>query len=138
MSDMTVVEFLEARMAEEKTVALQVIAEWNREFPGDVPHDVDLDLRACVDGQSMHVATSPERVLREVEAKRRIVAEHRLRGDVEQNFTYPAAADECVTCGFGDRWEVEDYGPTDYPCPTLRAHLSVYDGHPDYDEGWRP
>jgi hypothetical protein len=57
------------------------------------------------------------RVLREVEAKRRILELHR-----------PDDPDrpECVTCG--PRW----------PCRTVEALTSAYADHPDYHEEWRP
>ena len=37
----------------------------------------------------------------------------------------------CTICA-GDNSEAA------YPCPTLRALASVYAGHPDYREEWRP
>jgi Family of unknown function (DUF6221) len=66
----------------------------------------------------------PARVLREVEAKRKILAEHRLDDMV------PGV---CYRCRYGvpAHWE-----STPYPCPTLRALAAVYAGHPDYDPAW--
>ena len=61
----------------------------------------------------------PARVLREVEAKRRTVGRYeRLAAEM-----YTSAMDE-------DRaWTL---------LPALIDLASVYDGHPDYDESWRP
>jgi Family of unknown function (DUF6221) len=66
----------------------------------------------------------PARVLREAEAKRKILAEHRLDDMV------PGV---CYRCRYGvpAHWE-----STPYPCPTLRALAAVYAAHPDYDPDW--
>ena len=76
--------------------------------------------RAAANG--MHAARhDPARVLREVEAKRRIVDAHERRpmpkGDTA----------DCAQC-WGAVW----------PCPTLRLLASVYDGRPGYQESWHP
>jgi len=61
----------------------------------------------------------PRRVLRECEAKRRIVGAH------EQ---HPMQVDGfCRSCGI-----------TDGPCATLRALALPYADHPDYRQEWRP
>jgi hypothetical protein len=65
----------------------------------------------------------PARVLREVEAKRRIVAEHPVH-------EMDGFACCCETCGG------EDEG--DYPCPTLRLLALPYADHEAYREEWRP
>ncbi|HEX7993700.1 MAG TPA: DUF6221 family protein [Streptosporangiaceae bacterium] len=75
------------------------------------------------DEQSMrdaeHIARhDPARVLREVEAKRRIMCEHEQRG-----------------VDFGGCWDCDTIKD---PC---RMHLflaAIYSGHPDYDPAWRP
>lgn len=56
-----------------------------------------------------------ERMLREVEAKRRIL-------DLHQRGAFP----DCRECG------------NDYPCVTVRLLALMYADHPDYDEEWRP
>lgn len=61
----------------------------------------------------------PARVLREIDAKRRILAEHALNGWV------------CTTC---DNGEVEQV----FPCPTLRLLALPYADRPGYREEWRP
>ncbi|WP_432010164.1 DUF6221 family protein [Streptomyces cucumeris] len=61
----------------------------------------------------------PARVLREIDAKRRILAEHALNGWV------------CSTC---DNGEVEQV----FPCPTLRLLALPYADRPGYREAWRP
>ena len=59
----------------------------------------------------------PARVLREVEAKRRIIEEHPYAG-----------AGKCETCDL-DR---------DWPCPTLRLLALPYADRSGYREEWRP
>ncbi|WP_406365238.1 DUF6221 family protein [Streptomyces sp. NBC_00645] len=61
----------------------------------------------------------PARVLREIDAKRRILAEHALNGWV------------CDTC---DNGEVDQT----FPCPTLRLLALPYADRPGYREEWRP
>lgn len=65
------------------------------------------------------VRHDPARVLREIDAKRRILAEHALNGWV------------CTTC---DNGEVEQV----FPCPTLRLLALPYADQPGYREEWRP
>ena len=67
----------------------------------------------------------PARVLREVEAKRKILAEHRIDPEL-----LPGV---CYRCRYGvpAHWE-----SADWPCPTLRALAAPYSDHPDYDPGW--
>ncbi|GAA2484752.1 DUF6221 family protein [Streptomyces thermolineatus] len=74
-----------------------------------------------------HIArhADPARVLREVEAKRRLLALHEP-GEMEF-----VDGDVCMAC------DVRDEGPH-YPCLTLRLIAAVYDQHPDYREDWRP
>ena len=61
----------------------------------------------------------PARVLREIDAKRRILAEHPLNGWV------------CDTC---DNGEVDQV----FPCPTLRLLALPYADRPGYREEWAP
>ncbi|MVO84166.1 hypothetical protein GPA10_05115 [Streptomyces sp. p1417] len=85
--------------------------------------DGDSGERAAVlDGRAAaeHIATwGPARVLREIDAKRRILAEHALNGWA------------CTTC---DNGEVEQV----FPCPTLRLLALPYADRPGYREEWRP
>ena len=66
-----------------------------------------------------------DRMLREVEAKRVILAEH----DPEP---WGESHPELLRCpGHGEWWET-------WPCVEVRALAVVYSDHPDYDETWRP
>jgi hypothetical protein len=60
----------------------------------------------------------PARVLRECEAKRRIIELHPSDGH--------ALVPDCETCTFEHGW----------PCATLRALAAVYSDHPDYRQEW--
>ena len=68
--------------------------------------------------------------LREVEAKRKILAEHEPVPDP----TYGQICRVCWSVGrvngplTGDPW----------PCRTIRVAVAVHDQHPDYDLAWRP
>jgi Family of unknown function (DUF6221) len=59
----------------------------------------------------------PDRVLREVEAKRAILAEHDVRHD---------------PC------DAHNASLESIPCPTLELLAAVYRDHPDYDPTWKP
>ena len=63
------------------------------------------------------------RVLRECEAKRRIVADHP---------DYGGYGESCATCADS----AEDLRP--WPCATMLALASVYAEHADYREEWCP
>lgn len=105
MSGMTIVEFMEARLAEDE-LAAEAISKGRslgQRYEVYVPPPLD-----------EIVSWDPSRVLREVEAKRRILA--MAPGDSHGG--YPD--------GY---WEAVDQA---------QRHLaSVYAGHTDYDEAWR-
>lgn len=85
----------------------------------------------------------PDRVLREVEAKRAILAEHPAdqNGFKWINGGATRVPDmRCATCH-----EVPDDPDYDnccddfaYPCPTVLTIAAVYADHPDYRDEWRP
>ncbi|MER7047743.1 DUF6221 family protein [Streptomyces jumonjinensis] len=81
------------------------------------------------DGVGRHVARwDPERVLAEVDAKRRMLDVHRR---VHRRSTGSAGGinEDCAIC---------DHFPAQYPCGTLRLLALPYAAHPDYQEAWRP
>lgn len=91
-----------------------------------------------------HIARhDPARVLREIEAKRAILAmHHRLTPHPEYGFTYPAAGKFCGYCGPGDNWQAEqepDHYPFAlWPCRHVRILTAIWSDHPDYREQWKP
>lgn len=87
------------------------------------------------------VRHDPARVLRDVEAKRLILARH----TPEEQWVGPKEASTlyavwCTGCWDGNC--VTDYDMTcsqeNWPCPEVRALASVWSDHPDYDPSWSP
>lgn len=110
---MTLAEFLLARL-EEDQVKRAVMREWHAEGCDHLPDPSSEYTYPCNCGV-------PERMAREVEAKRRIVELH-------------TAAD-------GDWHECRGrYGTAAFsdaePCDTLRLLALPYADHPDYDRSW--
>ena len=102
-------EFLLARVAEDETVA--------RAARGSGLHD---DRPAVKEWIGL---ANPERALVWSDARRRIVALHRIVPRPDGADGYVAL---CAGCGHAD------------PCPTLRLMSLPYAEHPDYREEWRP
>lgn len=115
MSDL--VEFLRARLTELESKALRARDGDQAQF---VESDTDIEPLLFNDKGEFDL---PDRVLREVSAKRRIVELH------------GSDPHECVT------WD-EVLGGTctgyELDCPTLRLLALPYAEHPDYREEWRP
>ncbi|MGV8910919.1 MAG: DUF6221 family protein [Propionicimonas sp.] len=119
---MTVVEFLEARLADDEltaTAAIDGSAEWHALYTyrdvkdGEGHHVVLADSRFPTVGQAAHIARhSPARVLRQCEAARAVIAEF-LRLEALGNEEGSLAA--------GD---------------ALRQLASVYCDHADFDLAW--
>jgi Family of unknown function (DUF6221) len=79
----------------------------------------------------LHIARyDPARVLREVEAKRQILAEH------ERRLTVPASCGRCFDATIDDSKSAGTW-MAPYPCRTLRLLAAVYADHPDYDPAWK-
>jgi hypothetical protein len=111
---MTLTDFLLARI-EEDVVKRVTMREW---------HAADCDAIPEIGSEYTYPCDCgvPERMARECEAKRRIVAEHpHLMFMVTD--PKPAACDRCQVRGW---------------CPTIRLLALPYADHPDYDEEWRP
>jgi hypothetical protein len=109
----TLVEFLTA-MLDRDEAAVRRIADCDY-FHG-VESDAEVEVLRFAD---------PARVLAEVEAKRRIIAEH---ADGEDHECEPRFGEIDWTTG---RQHL-------LPCPTLRLLALPYADHEDYDEAWRP
>jgi hypothetical protein len=78
------------------------------------------------------------RLLREVDAKRRILVDHSTPHTVDGDF--------CVQCGElgpdghqGENWKAEDWcnWHGDNACPTLLALAYPWSDHPDFKKEWR-
>jgi hypothetical protein len=132
------VEFLRARVDEDDSAALggkgDTPGRW--EEKSDPATDIVLYDKSgkLTIGQHRHIARhDPARVLREVEAKRRIIERERW---------HPHGGLECGGHP-GSYLPHGDYGPgycgrMDEENPTLRDLAIIYADHPDYREEWRP
>lgn len=118
------VAFLKARFDDDDQVARACAGDgtWTAEDLEVYAPDLSDDVRAHAARQD------PARTLREVEAKRRVVARHT-----------PHSMGGCRTCE-RPHWGVPvcDHCERAAPCPDLRDLAAVYADHPDYQEGWRP
>lgn len=129
------VTFLRARLDEDeaRTRADDTRSQWHTATCG---YDINEFVYECSCGV-------PAQVLRDVEAKRRIVDEHqpRLTGFVR---TLPGESLEDTQRRFRERTEqvcptcLSSRGRAPAPCPTLRLLALPYDSHPDYREEWKP
>lgn len=109
---MTVIEFLEARIAEDEALALGA-SEGRFSWAS-----VDYNAANC---EAHGYRWSPTRVIAECAAKWAIIAEHPRDDD---GFCY-----DSITHMRGCKWE--------WPCPTIRALAAIYKDHPDYRlEAW--
>lgn len=81
-----------------------------------------------------HIALhDPARVLSEVEAKRRIIAEH-MPTPVDPVSQYTDEPFGCETCHHSSEQGVMGFGL----CATLKLLALPYAGHPEYLETWKP
>lgn len=123
----TLVEFLTARLDEEREVAEREYA-----YPSGTPRDWS---HTAGDADSMLVSMfSPARVLAEVAAKRAIVDLHTPK---DRTGMYC-----CPVCVSWELWVSQEPGEAlpldDAPCATLRALALPYASHPDYRSEWKP
>lgn len=126
---MDVVEFLTARLDEDEQAANFIV-----NAPG-IPAPwwswETLRPRYFNRADAEHIARhDPARVLREVAAKRAILAEHKHAPATERS------TDDfgCEICAY-DRGDCVLYGWG--WCKTVRLLAAPYADHPDYDESWR-
>ena len=115
------VKFLKERIDEDE-------ADANR-----MPTDTDIYAAMqpqAMNGRSMEFVlrriSSRERLLREVEAKRAIMAEHPHRSESSTGFG-------CETCHWDREFGFDGGGS---PCATLRQLAAVYAEHPEYEQDW--
>ncbi|MGA4964533.1 DUF6221 family protein [Streptomyces pseudogriseolus] len=71
------------------------------------------------------VAHDPARVLREIDAKRQIIALHHQLEDAQEMLDF------CATCDATGKYP-------EYPCTTLRFLALPYADRPGYQDDWRP
>jgi hypothetical protein len=107
------VEWLRAQLDEDERIAWDACGPGNRWYAAERGGPI----RTQEDRDAAHVeAWEPARVLREIDAKRRLLALH----------TEGASELFCAHC---------EHEP---PCPTLRLLALPYANRPGYREEWRP
>ena len=125
---MTLVEFLNARLDEDEQTAREagnrrwliednMISLWpENEHDGFMTWPTRSDARHAVHWQ-------PERVLAEVEAKRKLLDSH---------YDYRGVCTRCFD------WQNKPVEREQFPCEVVRLLALPYADHADYDEAWRP
>lgn len=141
------VAFLKARLDEDAAAVPPGLPDWHspgsrivvakgferydvidESLKGMLERDESLMPFGCVavtdyDADAKYIARQdPARTLREVEAKRRVLAAHRQ-----------SMPGWCVTCDVPGDHQGRAHG-----CTTLRLLAAVYADHPDYFPEWRP
>jgi Family of unknown function (DUF6221) len=92
-----------------------------------IAYDTDRNGAVVPLSVSDHIALhDPVRVLREVDAKRKILALHHI--ETESYLDGDGIERPGHHC-----WECDQ---REWPCPTLRALAAVWSDHPDYDPAW--
>jgi hypothetical protein len=138
---MTLAEFLLARIADDEATATAVTfaAAEARDFEGGGWYAIECN---SAENETHWYRWTPERVLAECEAKRRIVAAHPLTthleiipdeewdgvGSDERENTHCAACYGCGCC--------EDLAEQTPACATLRLLAQPYANHSDFQPEW--
>ena len=132
---MSITDFLLARFAEDEDRAKRAAFGWGSTWSVELDSAegwavVHADGKRYMVGSedddvALHIARhDPTRVLRECEAKRRIVDEHTFMAAHESR-DFGFSNGNCLTC------RVQG------PCATVLHLASVYADHPDYRDEWR-
>jgi hypothetical protein len=90
-----------------------------------------LKLHDRLDGNVPLQRAFAARMLREVEAKRKILDEHAPGYPV--TYPEPSGQPHCGVCHAGG-W---DWEPQEWPCATARALAAIYENHEDFDPAWK-
>jgi hypothetical protein len=107
----------------------EVIYGQSRDWPDHIVQVANVEYGHNKAADSAHIVRhDPVRVLREVEAKRAILALHE---PLLSSYGEPSV---CRSC-----WPQPWIGTHPLaPCPTMRNLAAVYSDHPDYDPSWAP
>lgn len=133
----SITEFITARLGEDEQQALSASpGPWHLNAEHDEVIAVD-GIEVCtahalsnnqLRNTARHIARhDPARVLREVAAKRAILAENAPK------VTTWVGEPDTLSCGRCGTWN--EY-PVSYPCRTLRTLAAIYSDHPDYNHEW--
>lgn len=116
IANMNITEFLEARTAEDESLAQAAIKS---HAPDEVWESELGDMNLWPEDIAFWASQTPYRVLAEFAAKRAVISFHHYVSD-----------GLCSTC--------VETGPDAqaFPCDTLKALAAVYKDHPDYQQEW--
>jgi hypothetical protein len=112
--------FLTARLDEDETTAKDTL----RALAWMIDNNVQPPIAASTAGEKV---TRMGRLLREVEAKRAILAEHAALGE-----------GYCPRCSQDEEQPLPVGWWVPAPCPTMRALAGIWSDHPDYHQEWAP
>ncbi|MYX14407.1 hypothetical protein GTY67_13475 [Streptomyces sp. SID8374] len=125
----TLVAFLRARLDDDEQVAGAADPELSHVFTRIATFDPEM----AADERHIMVQR-PARTLREVQAKRQLIDEHR-----------PDGAGGCSTCTDPEDFDEDADGnrafsrsAKPWPCPTVRLLALPYSDHLDYRQEWTP
>ncbi|BDQ19744.1 DUF6221 family protein [Rhodococcus qingshengii] len=130
---MGIVEFLEARIAEDEAVARGVASdgEWTSGSTYGMFVSIEARSWTVVSGEwerrdANHIARhDPARVLREVAAKRAVITQSR---EANEYYAHMSGNGRIASMAAGN---------VNACAAMLKALASVYDDHPDFSEEWR-
>ena len=130
--------FIAARLDEDEAAARRVEGTWREEAEsiGVILVDGEPLIEGHITGLTAHIVRhEPARVLREVEAKRAILALH--------NRTHECPIGSTVQSAVKGPWlyiasEHVEVAGTEWPCTTLRQFADIWSDHPDYRAEWKP
>jgi hypothetical protein len=141
-------DFIAARLDEDFDVATAAgSGRWVHEGHGRVGDDsaddyndyvIVYDEGAPTEAQADHIARhDPARVLREVAAKRRVLARHCTPEADDYRAKYGGELG-CVGCGDWESGSADIVWNVEYieNCPELRDLAAPFSDHPDFDPNW--
>lgn len=153
---MSIIEFLEARIAEDEKKASALLRDLqgqsDEEYAAIVDdkgpmtparllsaqmwahYDGQSKRRSFAKGQQIAYLANPERVLAECAAKRAIIGEH---VPVDYSGFGMVSPNACSLCGADHSMHDWEWVENSFPCPTIKALAAIYADHPEYQQEWK-
>jgi hypothetical protein len=134
-------EFVAARLDEDEAMAEAAIEIGLKRYGDRYHEEVGFD-PGGISADDGWLVVDPARVLREVQAKRAILALHHPSPGLRHPVT-DYHVDICAACDIPEpsraEWKrIDGFEGSVYPCDTARSLAAAWSDHPDYDEAWRP